>query len=46
MDEWTGGLYPGPHEAIRRALAATVPGLRDELARMAAVEETGEHVRP
>lgn len=35
MDEWTGELYQAPHEALRNALAATLPGLLEELARAA-----------
>ncbi len=31
MDEWTGELFEVPHQEIRMALAATLPGLREVL---------------
>jgi len=36
MDEWTGVLDTAQHAAIGRALAATVPGVLEELARLGA----------
>jgi N-formylglutamate amidohydrolase len=36
MDEWSGRLDPGLHAAIGAALAATLPGLLEELARLGA----------
>jgi len=33
MDEWSGELFPEEHGAIRAALGATLPGLREELGR-------------
>lgn len=36
MDEWTGELDRGIHEAIRRALASTFPGLLAELRKLGA----------
>jgi N-formylglutamate amidohydrolase len=36
MDEWSGELDAGLHAALGRALAATVPGVLEELARLGA----------
>jgi hypothetical protein len=35
MDEWTGELYRPAHDALRDALATTLPGLLEELAKAA-----------
>ena len=36
MDEWSGTLYRDVHEAIRRALASTLPGLSEALRELGA----------
>ena len=36
MDEWTGRLDMDAHDAIRRALASTLPGLEEELEKVRA----------
>jgi len=36
MDEWTGELYGEAHEAVRRALASTLPGLLEALQKLGA----------
>jgi N-formylglutamate amidohydrolase len=36
MDEWTGQVDAAKHEAVGRALAATVPGVLEELSRLGA----------
>lgn len=36
MDEWTGKLDRDAHHAIQRALASTLPGIEEELAKVAA----------
>lgn len=36
MDEWTGELDRDAHDAIRRALASTLPGLEEELEKVRA----------
>ena len=35
MDEWSGSLFPADHKAILEALRSTVPGVLEEVGRLA-----------
>ena len=35
MDEWSGALYPGEHQAILDALRSCVPGVLEEARQLA-----------
>jgi hypothetical protein len=43
MDEWTGKPYSELVEAIRQALASTVPGVLDELSKICGSRSIGAH---